>query len=1660
MIHANGYLMVRADGFNAAPGETRLRGFYPWGSTFITKRYHAPFKLSAEGEEIGLHYVDNPPTDKVLIAAGSHLWHYHDTGDDPGVNWTLAAYDDSGWATGAAQLGYGEGDENTVVSYGPERKYKYATTHFRTHFQIADRARIGNIRFQIMADDSAIIYLNGEEVARIRMPDGTVTYQSYSDKVVSSAIENTLETIEVPVDYFLTGDNVLAIEIHQCNATSSDLSFDVALTVSEITGTAHLVDALSFDQQITDLSYGRNPASATGWSFFAEPTPEAANGTNALSGFNKSSSVVASLPSGFYAESNSLSVALSTVDAEAVIRYTLDGSMPNSASLVYTNALTVNSTTVLRARSFKAGMIPGDTLTHSYFTGSDTLTSLPVCSFVTDPKNFFDDTIGIYANASAYPYKSREMPLWLEFFEADQSPAFSVHAGIRIAGENIWTKAQKPFNIYCRSKYGDDQISYQLFPDEPVAAFTEVAFRNGGDDWEETLLRDAMMPSILSGYMNLDFYSYRPCVLFLNGQFWGIYNIRKRFDKTYFAAEHAVAEDQVDFVQYAHNEYGSTVLMAEYGSTEAYETFKEYVTVNNPADPAVYSKIQSEVDVDSFIDYAVCTDFGANSAWKHNREFWKGSGSESKWRWVVNDFDRAFDLGDIPATSGKIDDLKAEYTLFGRLDNNTNFVNRLMQRYAAHIGSSFNPRRFAEQLDILAQAQQPEIVRHRAKWPASMASYSSELQDIKDFVRLRPVRALSTLEAEMGLSRGMADLTFSCSPVGAGDITIAGVRMAPAYTNAVALFKNTPVEIAASPAPGYQFIAWSNGATNQVITLALTAAMEITALFALGIETVLPEHVTENLTLSASGSPYCVATDLIVDANCTLTIESGTRLLMSPLAGIRVYGALQVNGSAEQPVEFLARNGQHWGGIGFVNTTGESHLFHTVIRDATRSRFDPLNLKAAVSGLNASLLLAHVDITARQPVFARYGSTSLQNCSIQILFTGDGINIKNGAGRVEDSTFSGNAFIDTDAIDFDGVADGLISGNRIYNFRGFNSDAIDVGEGCQNLLVISNRIFNVTDKGISVGQGSTTHIQRNLIVNCDMGVAVKDAGSIAFIDQNTFARVNTGVAAYEKNLGNGGGIAAVENCIFSRVKEGPVFVDSLSAVTVNYSLCDTLAMAGTGNMVANPLFTDEASYDYSLTATSPAINNGNPAHVPDADGSRADMGAYYRYSSGDYPFFTPNVVVINEVLAHSHNAAPDWIELYNESNREIDLSGWYLSDKESIPKKYRIAAGTIIQPNGYLVFYQDLHFGPATHNESALIPFALSENGESVTLFRPGDAQLPDYMETEDFGASETGVSFGRYYKASTRTYNFVSMLAATPGLPNSMPLTGPIVISELMYHPPVSEAEYIELSNISSNPVTLYNSVTAAAWQITDGIQHTFPSQPPLTMAPGEKILLVRNALVFAQSYNAPIGTRIFQWDSGALNNGGEMVELGKPGDLDSLGVRQYIRVDRVNYSDDLPWPSAADGAGFALAKINERTYGNDYANWMARWPTPGQTEFGRWATDSNLPQAQSQPLDDPDDDGIPNIIEYAYGSAPMSPDSGAEYFAAIDGSTVTFILNATHSDLQYRVQKTTNLEQGIWSEIPCSVITTDVTTMIRAADDDHGDKGFYRLAFILNNQ
>ena len=157
------------------------------------------------------------------------VWKYLDNGSDQNSGWISPSFDDSGWTSGNAELGYGDGNETTVVSFGANANNKYITTYFRKSFNVGNPADFISLTLNILRDDGAVVYLNGSEVYRTNLPDGTIGYQSLAISTIGGADETTFLQTVINSNLLVTGNNVLAVEIHQSSPTSSDIGFDLEL---------------------------------------------------------------------------------------------------------------------------------------------------------------------------------------------------------------------------------------------------------------------------------------------------------------------------------------------------------------------------------------------------------------------------------------------------------------------------------------------------------------------------------------------------------------------------------------------------------------------------------------------------------------------------------------------------------------------------------------------------------------------------------------------------------------------------------------------------------------------------------------------------------------------------------------------------------------------------------------------------------------------------------------------------------------------------------------------------------------------------------------------------------------------------------------------------------------------------------------------------------------------------------------------------------------------------------------------------------------------------------------------------------------------------------------------------------------------------------------
>ncbi len=1656
-IPANGFLLFMADGHNAAPGETHPRGYWPW-KDFVTEKYHTNFSLGGTGETLSLTRATGLTTVSLINAslpapvapATVASWKYLVTGADQSTQWRARNFDDSAWPSGVAELGYGD-TQTTLLGYGPDANNKYITTYFRHHFTVANPALYYGLTIRAVLDDGAVIYLNGEEVARRNLPLTDVNYQTLALDNLTAATEQTFWVFQIPASALVAGDNVIAVELHQFAANNADISFDLGLTASSY-GTATLVDTVGYSQQVPDVSFGRDSVTPTITRQFAVPTPGGENTTPIVNNLRVDGTVATVSPaSGVYATNQTVTMSAPS----GVMHYTLDGSNPKITSPTYSAPISITATTVVRAQVFETGKAPGPIVTRTYFRG-ETQTNLPYISVVADPETLFGNTIGIYKNehetvSGSYGlkdvYKGKDAPGNIEYFAPGGSLAFAAGCGIRIGGENNWVHPQKALNIAIRGKYGNDDVAYDVFPGSGIALHTGFALRDGGDNWNLDMLRDCLYPKLTHGYMNVDTADYSPSVVFINGTYYGLHDIRQRWDDMWFAQTYHLSSDKIDHLLYGHITSAAITLGVDKGTNTDWLAFMSFINTADLTVQANWDYVESRIDVDSFMDFIIAESYGNNTSWAHNREFWKPKTPGGKWRWFLTDMDRTFSTSTL---TGILSQLLSSEDVLVRLKLNIPFKQRLAQRYAAHVAGTFKPSRVQSVIAAMDVEVAASVPRHVTRWApngTTVATRDANIQNIKDYATQRAANFFSEVTTQLGVGTAV-NLTLTANTA-QGRVFVQGVPVEPGTFK---MFPNIAFTLKAEPAPGYAFSSWT-GATGGASTSAtITGAASITATFVPAAETAVGGTLASNTTFTLANSPYVLNDDLIVPSGITLTVNAGVTIQITTRHHIRVLGVLNVNGTAAQKVNIVGRNGERWGGISFEFPSGASNLTHLNVRHGTNGANPALYINT-VMGRNATITADFLDIDECDSTFYNYnGTATLRDCRFHIPYTGDGLHIKKGTALVQRCVFPGNNAPDTDAIDFDGVVNGTIEDCKIYRFQGSNSDGIDLGEACSNILIQRNLIYFNSDKGFSVGQGSSVTLRNNMVVGCVLGVGIKDAGSSVIVDQNTFVNCGTGVAAYEKNFGDGGGTATITNTIFSKSVTLPVTVDAFSVMSTNYNLSDTQALPGVGNLLLDPQFVDPVIYNYQLRSTSPAINSGDPAHALDPDSTRVDIGAQYIYSSADYPFTIGETVVINEVLANS-GAATDWIELHNRTGASVDVGGWFLSDSGLDLQKYRIPIGTIIPAGGYVTFYENTNFGAASIDVNKITAFALSDVGETIYVSSAVNDELTDYQSKEDIGPSTEGETLGAYYKPSTDSYNFVAMKTATPNATNSGPRVGPIVISEIMYNPNGSgDAEYLELLNVSAAPVTLYDAVKGKAWRISDGIDFEFPSVTPLTMAPGERIVITKNLTLFSSSFGAlvPGGTKVFEWGLGGLSNGGESLQLDRPGAVDAFNVVQYVRQDRVNFEDTAPWPLTPDGHGPSLTKISERDYGNDYINWMAATASPGGfapgNRFAAWATTYGVSGSNG----DEDGDGISNLLEYALGLDPNAPSLTA--WPALGLGSVSYSVNTLFPDIDYMLECSADLQT--WTQVDSYPMTLVGSQQTRAYPIPTGATCmFYRL-------
>ena len=1365
-----------------------------------------------------------------------------------------------------------------------------------------------------------------------------------------------------------------------------------------------LIDRIDFPDQTNNISFGRYPDAGDALHFFATPSPKAKN-ENAYSG--EVADVKFNRTRGFY--NTPFSVTIATETEGAIIYYTLDGSEPYDTSLgrfasgsVYTNPIPINGTTCLRAKAIRHGFKPSNTDTHTYIFLADTirknqqqvlsagypsnwyqtypadyemdpqiyndsayadlmddaLLSIPTLSVVTNKDNLFSHEkdpdkggIYIYTGHSSTGGQDWERPVSAEFFTQDGVKEFHINCGLRIQGGEGRRPDKCPkhsFSLRFREDYGPGALNFDLFDAWPINSFDTLQlrgfFNNAWTHWapdqraRTQYIRDQWMRDSLIDMGQAD--AGQGCFvhLYLNGIYWGLYDLQERPIVSHYAAYNGGDKDNLDAIN------GGRVTD---GTLTAWNQMKAVVVGRN------WEQICKLIDMDNFIDWTILNLFAGNVDLKDNGN-WRaaGGGPESKpWRFYSWDGEHVLESVSQTGTRPSSDPTN----LLSYLDDIVEFRIRFGDRVHKHLfnngalTSEMNAQRWSRRADEIDLA----VIAESARWGdyrRDVHSYSSGpyyLYTKNDFW---------IPERNRLLSEYFPDRTS---------------RMIDQFRN-LGLYPNIDAPVFRING-SYQHGGWISK-NNQ---LSMTVA-------------------TGTIWYTLDGSdPRQAEVSSVNITNTTLIAEDASKRVLVPI-GVVSGNWKSLTGFDDS--SWMECSGAP-GGVGYERSSGYQDFISLDLQDQMYAR-------------NTTCYI-------RIPFTFRINPDDFDFLTLKIRYDDGFIAYLNGT-EIAKRNFSGTPTWNSNAtstnsdseavlfesIDISGSSDLLRQGSNLLTIQGLNASTTSSD------FLISLEL--IATEGISPGMEgiSTSAIQYSGAVRLPHSSTVKARA----LSNGTWSALNEATYAVGPVMEN----LRITEIMYhpqpfddiSKPNEEYIELTNIGTEPINLNLVrftngidftfPSLDLApGECNVVVQDRFAFETRYGADINIAGQYIgrlnNAGERITLEDAVGqtildfrynegwrsltdgegfsltiinpTNPDLNSWNEknawrasaYVSGspgyDDSGFLPNPgdVVINELLANSPGNVPDWIELYNTTGGTIDLGGWFLSDDEDNLFKYEIAPSTTIAPNGYFLFYEDMDFGNP-NNAFSHEPFALSNNGERLILSSAQNGTLTGYRQIEDFGASATGISFGRYYKSSTNNFNFVAMESPTPGSENTFPLVGPIVISEIMYNPDWPEGgsftndqyEYIELYNIASEPVTLYDHDKNIPWKFTSGIDFTFPVDPPVTIPAGGYLLIAKHPEAFLWRYRSiPIEMILGPYD-GQLSNSGESVELSMLGGINSEGEPFYIRVDRINYSDGSHpevcpsgvdfWPFEADGKGMSLTRKALTVYGNDSNNWIALVPSPGQ--------------------------------------------------------------------------------------------------------------------------
>ncbi|MEQ8238746.1 MAG: CotH kinase family protein [Cyclobacteriaceae bacterium] len=628
-----------------------------------------------------------------------------------------------------------------------------------------------------------------------------------------------------------------------------------------------LVDQVEYPEQFRNISFGRKTDGGEEWVFFEEPSPASSN-TNKLFAALRCSNPVFSLKGGFYSGSQSLTFL--DIPAGTAIYYTTDNTEPNkSATLLQAGeTITMSSTKVVRAKAYQEGQLSSDVISATFFI-NERKPDLRVVSISTDQRFLTNDTIGIYCdgtngiigNLQKTPKNFNQdwdRPVNFEFFDEEGIPQLNQELDIRIVGGGSRESALKSISISPKRKFYENQLKYDFFKStKPGHKYKDIMMRNSGNDFKRTMMKDAFIQSLIVNRMEVDYQAYEPAVIYINGEYFGIENMRERANKDFAYSNFGYDKDEVKLIEATYKGVDSH---NDIPTDATFNELSSFLKRNPMSDPANYAQAKEMIDVEELVNYLILETFTANVDWPYNNvKMWKPI-ENGKWRWILMDVEYSYSMGRVDhntvtfALGENTKSMIGGYSsapewsvvVFAELIKNAEFRDMFIDRYAIHLSTTFKPERTIHFVDSMSARISNEIPYHLARFNIA-DNFEKDLKIFRDFSTQRPANVLKHLSERFLNNASTATIHLSADINGAS-YTLNG-QMINDTEAEISYFKGRDLAMAANPIMGYQFKHWL--VDNQVVEQAvysgvMDADLELKAIYEIDANQVkIPVFINE-----------------------------------------------------------------------------------------------------------------------------------------------------------------------------------------------------------------------------------------------------------------------------------------------------------------------------------------------------------------------------------------------------------------------------------------------------------------------------------------------------------------------------------------------------------------------------------------------------------------------------------------------------------------------------------------------------------------------------------------------------------------------------------------------------------------------------------------------